>query len=385
MTRGEFLRSWRMDAGLSVPVVAAHAGLSVDEVEAFERDMAEPSFETLDALAKTLGLRAEEIYDDEMSTGSGARDGIRLLMKSAVAYQPPDRVRLLMLDAAAAVRDLLDLQSELDPRTGGFESFAAQPLTASAPYKQGDELARRTRQKLMLEGPVVSMRDLAQETLGIPLLAAHLTAHGPDAFSVYAPGRRAVIVINLDGKNAHPLVRRFSLAHEIGHVLFDRPGLGAFGVSCRMDPGRGLDIESRANAFAMRLLLPYAPVTSLGREVLRPEVFRGLIETWGVHYSALHLYVEKVLNLSRDDATAMIPEVDRSAPNRWADAEELAEERRGLERIPLVRRGRIATLVFGALRRDQISDARARELLGIDGSVALEELAAAADMPLDRA
>lgn len=384
MERGEFLRSWRADAGFSVEKVALRASLSPLTVEGIEAGTHEPSFEDLDALAGVLGLRAEEIYDDQVAE-SAPREGVRLLMKSAIAYRPSEEVRLRMLEAAAAARDLLDLQAELRPKGGGFEKFTSRPLTASSepPFKLGDDLARETRQKLAIKGPIPSMRDLAQETLGIPIVAAELSSSGPDAFSFYAPGRRAAIILNRQGKNTHPLVRRFSIAHELGHVLFDRPGMGAFGVYCQVDPKRGLDIEARANAFAMRLLLPHAQITQLGVDILRPSNFREVMETWGVHFSALQLYVEKVLNLSREEAQSRIPEVDRSSPNRWSEAEELVEERRGLERVPMPRRGALARLVLAAVRQNQISHARARELLGVDGAVSIEELAAEADVPLD--
>lgn len=359
--------------------------MAPDALERLEEGVYEPSFEELERLAVLLGLRAEDLYDDEVAP-SAPYDGVRLLMKSVEAYRPTELVRLRMLDAAAAARDLLELRDELDSNAAEFERFAAKPLPAyaKAPYKLGDELARQTRGELALNGPIPSMRDLAQETLGIPLIAARLTNDGPDAFAVYAPGRRAVIVLNLEGKNVHPLVRRFTIAHEIGHVLYDRPGLGSFGVACRVDPQRGLDIESRANAFAMRLLLPWSEVTSMGTSVLEPVVFRSLMETWGVHYSALRLYVEKSLGLSADDAKQAIPNVDRSSPNRWAQAEELVEERRGRERISTPRRGALATLVLDALRSDRLSYARARELLRLDATVSLEELAAESDVLLDQ-
>ncbi|AFE06703.1 transcriptional regulator [Corallococcus coralloides DSM 2259] len=384
MERGEFLRSWRADTGFSAGKVAQLAQLPESTVEGIESGAHDPSFEELDALAGVLGLRADEIYDDHISE-SAPREGIRLLMKSAVAYRPSEAVRLRMLEAAAAARDLLDLQSELRPSRGGFERFASRPLasTADAPFKLGDELAREVRKQLVIQGPIISMRDLAQETLGIPIIAAELSADGPDAFSVYAPGRRAAIILNLQGKNTHPLVRRFSIAHEVGHVLFDRPGMGAFGVACKVDPGRGLDIESRANAFAMRLLLPHTQITQLSSEILKPAIFRKTMEMWGVHFSALQLYAEKVLNLSRDEAKHRLPDVDRSSPNQWAMAEELAEERRGLGQVPVPRRGALARLVLNLVRKDQISHARARELLSINGVASIEELAAEADVSLD--
>lgn len=384
MERGEFLRSWRADTGFSVEKVAQLAQLSPSIVERIESGTHDPSFEELDALANVLGLRSDEIYGDQVSE-SAPREGIRLLMKSAVAYRPSENVRLRMLEAAAAARDLLELQSELRPRRGGFENFLSRPLASSAeaPFKLGDKLAQEARQKFAIQGPIASMRDLAQETLGIPIIAAELTVDGPDAFAVYAPGRRAAIILNLQGKNVHPLVRRFSIAHEVGHILFDRPGMGALGMACQVSPERGLDIESRANAFAMRFLLPYGPINKLGHSILQPAVFREVMEKWGVHVSALQLYVEKVLKLSRDEVQSQLPDVDRSSPNRWSEAEELAEERRGLKRVPMPRRGALAKLVLELVQKDKISRARARELLGIKGDVSIEELAAEADVPLD--
>ncbi len=381
MDRGVFLRAWRTDAGLSMERVAQLARLSTAHLVGIEEGRHDAGFEELERLASVLGLRPEETFEEDI-TDSALLDGIRILMKSAVAYQPTEGVRLRILEAAAAARDLLDLLADTAPDKPGFQRFSFQPVSHDLPWKDGDRLAAKVRRTLGLDGPVASMRDLVRETLGIPLVGADLTELGPDGFSYYAPGRRAVIVLNLAGKNSDPLVRRFSLAHELGHVLFDRPVAGGYGVACKVDPTRGLDVESRANAFAMRLLLPYAPVRKLGEAVLEPSKFRALMERWGVHYSALHLYVEKLLKLSREDAEARLPNVDRSGPNRWAGAEELPEERRGLQSVPLPRRGELARRVLEAVRSDRLSRARARELLGVGADVSVETLAAEADVPL---
>lgn len=384
MNRSEFLRAWRTDAGFSVERLSRLTGVGTRTIEQIEQGSAEPSFEELEALAGVLGLRAEELYDEQVPD-SAPRDGIRLLMKSAEAYSPSDEARVRMLAAAAATRDLLDLQAEVRPARSAFERLPIRPLAAGAsPYKAGEELARELRGKLAMSGPVASMRDLTREALGIPIVGAALTAHGPDAFSLYAPGRRAAIILNLEGKNRHPLVRRFSLAHELGHILFDRPGQGSFGRACQMEPVRALDVEARANAFAIRLLLPLPQLAQLGRDVLKPDLFRGLMEEWGVHFSALRLDVERELGLSAEEAREAIPDVDRTSPNSWAAAEELPEERCGLARVPTARRGPLAALVLQLLQGDQVSDARARELLGVDAAVPLEELAAEADVPLDQ-
>ncbi|MHB8877384.1 MAG: ImmA/IrrE family metallo-endopeptidase, partial [Myxococcaceae bacterium] len=76
-------------------------------------------------------------------------------------------------------------------------------------------------------------------------------------------GKRRAIVVNLDGKNRHAYVLRATIAHELGHLLYDPPHRLN---SLRVDEYGDLDtppsqllldeVEARANAFAAELLAP---------------------------------------------------------------------------------------------------------------------------------
>lgn len=381
----EFLQRWREEFGLSRAKVAAQASLSLEELGALESGALEPSVDELERLGRVLGLRPEDLYDDEVPASAGP-ESIRLLLKSAEVFSPGEELRLRMLDAARAALDLLDLQAELGLPRPAFERFQTTPLAATQEplYLLGEQLARQVRKSLQLTGPLRSMRDLVTELLGIPLVTADLTRHGPDAFTVYAPGRRAAIVVNIAGKNENKLVARFSIAHELCHTLFDRPAAGSLGIACQMDHKRALDIEIRANAFAMRLLLPEQELQRLGTDIFQPAVFRKVMEEWGVHFGALRLYVKNFHKLSDEEAERDLPSrVDTTCPLLLRDAEELPAERETSLPVPWPRRGELLALALDAVRRGQMSRSRLRDLLRIDATVSIEHLAQVLDLPAD--
>ena len=333
----------------------------------------------LEALARTLGLRSDDLLDKEVSAAPQiGGDPIRLMLKSAEVFHPSAEVRFRMVEAARSALDLLELRDELGLPRAGFERFTTRPLTGKQPvHEQGAGLASDVRRKLGLTGPIASTRDLVSVTLGIPIIAADLTRQGPDAFSVYAPGKKAAMVLNLSEKNLNALVRRFSLAHELCHTLFDRPSAGPLGIACWQDSAIKLETEIRANAFAIRLLLPERIVRRAGKGVLNAMEFRRLMETYGVHYSALELYVKNLLQLGDEQARESIPRVDTTAPLFMRNAEELAAEREGeaLPAIPLSRRGELTSLAARALVEERISRSRFRELLRLPADKPVEAVA----------
>lgn len=63
------------------------------------------------------------------------------------------------------------------------------------------------------------------------------------------------ILVNLrNSANAHTFGRRFTLAHEFCHLLFDRD-VGAH-LAIASGPWAPHDVERRANAFAAMFLMP---------------------------------------------------------------------------------------------------------------------------------
>lgn len=383
VSRAAFIKQWREhDLGLSLRFVADRAGLTEAELKEIEEGKREPFIDELSSLARVLGLHLDHLLPAEVR-GKGV-EPIRLLLKSSETFRPPEQSKAIMADSARAALDLLELCNARS-RHNGAAKVAPAPLpknTSVPEFKSGADLARALRKAFGVRGPIESMHDFVSQTLGIPVLGARLGEYGPDAFTVYSPGRRAAIVLNITPgtKNTHALARRFTLAHELGHALFDRPTNGsALGIACRVSSDRNLGAEARANAFAMRFILPEREVQKLGDAVLKPATFRKLMTEWGVNFAALKLYLTKLRDWTDNHANEVVPDVDVSSPARWVESEALPCEQ--TPELPvsleLHRREPLMREAFLAFDRGDLGLGELRELLGVDSAVTPSHVAAA--------
>ncbi|WP_447976817.1 helix-turn-helix domain-containing protein [Candidatus Nitrospira bockiana] len=64
MPIGRFIQAWRVSRGQSLSALAAHSGVSLETLEAIERDETDPSLSTVEALAKAFGIPASWLYAD---------------------------------------------------------------------------------------------------------------------------------------------------------------------------------------------------------------------------------------------------------------------------------------------------------------------------------
>lgn len=378
MQRAAFLKSWRGKLGLSPTDVAHATGLSEHRIAQAEGG-AELSLDELESLARVLGLRGEQLYDENVKPAA-ATDVLRVLFKSAEGLKPPPQARLALLGAARAALDLLELHDELKLPKPALPRPDLRRVARESLHQLGRRQARAVRQHLSLhEGEIASMRDLLAVELRIPVLAGNLGVYGPDAFTLFSPSGRVAVVLNVDGKHENHLVRRFSLAHELGHVCGDRPALGGSGIACLVDSQATLDLETRANAFAINLLLPQE-VEREKERLLDAAHFRATMEKWGVHFAALRLYTQKQLGLTDEQIARRCPRVDSGAPLHIREAEELEAERSALHPVPLVRRGELSRLVLEEFADGRLRAGRARELLRVDATVDLVSLLRAAGL-----
>ena len=210
------------------------------------------------------------------------------------------------------------------------------------------------------------MRDLVRDHFPACVV---LYAHLGDDISGLAFGdktRGPTIVLNLDGKNANPLVRRFSLAHELAHLLFDWNRQAPFGqISGFKEPG-ALEVEQRANAFAMRLLCPESELKLLVDESEDPAL--SLATKWGVHFEAARLYLSKVVqfDVPKVPSAAVLNVQARSI---WVDAEDQELSGFPLDGTPPERRSVVAQLAAKAYSTEAISRDRFARFLFCSSSV----------------
>ena len=186
--------------------------------------------------------------------------------------------------AASVIRTQCKLQNWLGLKMYDtkFEPNDDYGNSVSPPYKVGYTLADDVRSILGLgHSPIESMRNLVEVRLGIPVVQAKLPQRIAGAtiatgHSEYGEARG--IVLNTVGANKNVWVRRATLAHELGHLLFDpsqrlqRVRVDTY-QSNEVDPESIVPdcVEQRANAFAIALLAPMEAVRDMTYCVAGPR------------------------------------------------------------------------------------------------------------------
>jgi Zn-dependent peptidase ImmA (M78 family) len=271
-------------------------GLDRDRLRAIEEQGAAPTVFETEVFARVYGVDADLLADEPIRLAPG--DAVQLLASLDEFRVVDDMTRARIVAAANAARDLVRLrrmESSDDPRTRLLREMPRppRPKRSLPPYRQGAQLAVSLRAKLGLgTRAIASLRDLvAQAFPSLGLLYADFGPDGPAGVSFVDQLRGPAVVLNLRGKNANPCVRRFSLAHEICHLLVDWTGQESLAVVSGYLTDSGLEREQRANAFAIRLLCPETALRHLSPRGAPVAAARKLLSEYGLSYAAARLHL----------------------------------------------------------------------------------------------
>jgi Zn-dependent peptidase ImmA (M78 family) len=167
---------------------------------------------------------------------------------------------------------LRDLRSSLPPLPDG-----------GRPWEQGYALASSVLEMLELDtSRAIDIRRVAAARFGVTIDTVSLTDPQIRALSIAGAEHVPTIFLNdryVDG-TAEP-VQRFSIAHELCHLLVDPDR--AQNLAVTSGPWAPRDIEQRANAFAAAFLLPEADVEEIVSSMEDPADI-GSIEAIGRRY-----------------------------------------------------------------------------------------------------
>jgi Zn-dependent peptidase ImmA (M78 family) len=147
-------------------------------------------------------------------------------------------------DALAALVTEEPAWAATSPRHSGF-ALALEILEAADP----DPEAALTRAEAMLG------------TLGVAVVDVDLGDVGPRGACFAGDGLSPTIIVNRQSRYNQGRGRRFTLAHEFCHILFDRDRHKSLAHSS--EPWGPTAMEHRANAFAAMLLMPFYRVGRL--------------------------------------------------------------------------------------------------------------------------
>src|SRR5262249_24422018 len=164
------------------------------------------------------------------------------------------------------------------------------------------------------------------------------------------------IALNIEGQNENVWARRSTMAHELGHLLWDPDQrLRSLLVDTYRDleehpPQRtGIDpVEARANAFALELLAPrqYALEIFKSHGDKRSGV-RAVMEYFGVSFTSAKFQLWNALD--RQDSLESFVVDDVEPTDEWKGRESFTIDYFRPSSVPQSRRGHFAFLVTEAL------------------------------------
>ncbi len=380
----------RKDLGLSVESVAGAASVNVDVVRQAERRASHVPIRDLETVAFVLGLDERLLAFDEV----GCADRplafrLKTLQQPAEADSPPISAgtALAFAEAASVIRVQWMLMDWLgqSSATMDFQPLSNYGSRLNPAWRVGYNLAEQTRAQLELEmgnrNPVRSMRDLVEKDLGIPVVQAqlHPSIAGATITTKGVNGREVRgFVLNTLGENANVWVRRATLAHELGHILYDPTqelkGLRVdsyIGTLANPEAPNPDYVEQRANAFAIAFLAPLESVREMTPTPIEARDVGEVMQTFGISYTAARYHVFNAHY--RED---LLPEqTELPGPSEdWRIAEDFTLDYFPVRSVSSQRRGRFAGLVTACYERQMLSSYTAALYLGCPEQEFLENV-----------
>lgn len=376
---GRVIRQRREQLGLGTRQVASRSRLSENVVLAAESYLPVP-IRSFERIARALGL--DERFVSVRSEPEGnERIAVRL---RTIGDENPRLGRgsvSALAEAAWVALAQVRLEEELrlavpDLKIAVNPNYGTPDFPA---YEWGYLLAREIREKLGVgSNPIESMRALAEEQLGLPIIQAEV-ADSIAGVTIEVAQRRA-IVVNLTGRNRHVYVRRATIAHELGHVLYDPPRrLNDLRVDEYDDLERPLEqmrdpVEQRANAFAVELLAPQTAALDLFRNT-EEDPLGEVMDRFGISHTAARYQIWN--GLERGIQLDQIQSRRRQPPPEWEARETFTIDYHPIRGVRPSRAGRFSAVVARAAEEQLLSWDTAAELLECteeDARTAVESL-----------
>ena len=367
---GEAMRRQREALGLDYGAVSRRTKVAIETLDRIESGAADDiSIATIERIAFVIGLDESQLsFRPDLAGGAIAGKLKTLQTRSpglGLSSLTPKSVTTLA-EAASVIRTQSQLQESLglSGEAGSFDPVDDYGNAATPAWKIGYRLAREIREKLGMEAdPVASMREFVESTLGIPVVQAELprsiagaTIAAPDSDNKSRRG----IVLNTTGANENPLVRRATLAHEVGHLLFDseqrletvRVDSYAGLAGNPEQPGSVDYVEQRANAFAISFLAPAESVRTLVEPPLSESDVAATVTRFGISLTAAQFHIKNAYSMDYPIPIATTLPIDE---NKWRAVEDYGVDYFPIEATPILRRGRFSGLVVAAWRQRLLS------------------------------
>ncbi|CAL9505867.1 hypothetical protein SUDANB106_03559 [Streptomyces sp. enrichment culture] len=238
-----------------------HAGMSQRELAA-RAELSQPTLARIEqggrpvlTLAEVDRIaRALDVPLTLLTRGNPVRERMKVAARAVRDAEESLRRATRRAEDILALDDRMDAFEPMEPvgeRRGSGRSAGSECALPSAGLPaedQGRLLAELVREELALGlGPVLDLTEPAENALGVDTAVVDLPEE-VSGFTALDPDRGVTLVLV---NAAHvPERQRFTLAHELGHVLFGD------GTEAHLVDGERTFEERRCDAFARHLLAP---------------------------------------------------------------------------------------------------------------------------------
>ncbi|PIE13507.1 MAG: DNA-binding protein [Rhodobacterales bacterium] len=265
----DLLRIARQARGWSQTELARRSGVSQANLSKLENGLIGPTDDVLGGVSEALGFPVDFFFQNDRVIGLPM--SVQYRKRASVGQKAIERLEAELNIRILHIRRLLDA-AELEPEQSlprlDVDEFGGDPARIA-------DLVRRTW--LVPSGPI---RDLVSwvERAGCIVVHCDFAALKVDGFTVQIPDMPPCIFLN---RNMPADRQRFSLAHELGHVVMH-------GVPSP-------EMESEADAFASAMLMPARDIRpQLSGRRLTIQRLASLKPVWRVSMAAL-LYRAKTV------------------------------------------------------------------------------------------
>ena len=231
---GKRIKRARAAAGLSMQALGKHVGVSANMIKKYEHNVSMPGSAVLIKLGKALGVRSEYFFRPVNVTLSGVKYRKRSNTPAAVLK----RIEADVLDQAERWQELANLWPTFPiPAFTGISDISERIATLEEVEQVADQLRERWQLGL---NPLPNLVDVL-ESHGVLVIITEVDDLDKFDGLQAKVAEQPVVVVSSNWPGDR---QRFTLAHELGHLLLDN----------RLSSE--LDHEKACNRFASALILP---------------------------------------------------------------------------------------------------------------------------------
>jgi Zn-dependent peptidase ImmA (M78 family)/transcriptional regulator with XRE-family HTH domain len=340
------LTRYRKGLRLSQEELAEQAGVTRQSINNYENAKTLPDSKTLSALARALGVTLDDLLRQESAT----LHNFRFRAHTSFDKKPQFATQMLRL-----LEDYTALEQAVGMPPYAPESTPCHQVEGNE--KRIAEIANQFRHRLGLgDAPIPNLFEAVEE-IGLKVLRQDVPIPGFFGLSACSADRGAFVLVNTHNQSIERQI--FTLAHEIGHLIFHR---GEY-QDTLMEEGTKEEEKAReavANHFASYLLVSQ---DALERAL---NVFSDLTKLkahFRVSYTMMLMRLDRMGKLKYGDAIQKIRREYKRRTGESLSKEMELEPVLPAEDFPMNQR--FTKLVWQALKLGEVSELKAAELLNL--------------------